>query len=200
ALAIEATDGIPLAKILMSESLVGERDLVAAIAHQMGVLFFDFEHRPVNPMVDRLIPDELARRYRAVAVDIEGTELLVAMEDPSDRSIIEHLQEATGWAIRPVLAVRSDIRSLVNAMYGSDPQAGGEGRGGLDIDLAGADELAGLDELGPTDLHINELLTRVVDMGGSDLHLTSGLPPSVRVHGNIKPLNEFPVMNGAEVR
>src|SRR4029453_16772357 len=122
ALAIEASDGIPIAKILISEKLVGERDLVAAIAHQMGVPYFDAQQRPVNPMVDRLIPDELARRHMAVAVDIDGTELLVAMEDPSDRSVVQHLQEATGWAIRPVLAVRSDVRALLNAMYGSEPQ------------------------------------------------------------------------------
>jgi twitching motility protein PilT len=201
ALAIEASEGIPLAKILISESLVGERDLVAAIAHQMGVPFIDFEHRPVNPMVDRLIPDELARRHMAVAVDIDGTELLVAMEDPSNHEVIQHLQEVTGWIIRPLLAVRSDIRALVNAMYGADPRTSGEAGGGLEMDLTGADEVrAGLDDLGPTDLHINELLDRLVDLNGSDLHLTAGLPPCVRVHGDIKPLTEFPEMNGSEIR
>src|SRR3954451_19988749 len=104
ALTVEARDGVPLAKILVSESLVGERDLVAAIAHKMGIPFHDFEQRPVNPMVDRLIPAEMAARHMAVAVDIDGTELVVAMEDPSDHETVERLGVATGWAIRPVLA------------------------------------------------------------------------------------------------
>src|SRR5438874_1464298 len=194
ALAIEASDGVPLAKILISEQLVGERDMVAAIAHQMGIPFFDFEHRPVNPMVDRLIPAELARRHMAVAVDIDGTELLVAMEDPSDQETVQQLQEVTGWAVKPVLAVRSDVRALVSAMYGAQG-------GGIELDLSGAaDVRASLDDPAPTDLHINELLERVVDLGGSDLHLTSGIHPSVRVHGDIKPLTEFPEMNGSEIR
>src|SRR3954452_813605 len=203
ALVIEAEDGIPLAKILVSESLVGERDLVAAIAHQMGIPFFDFEQRPVNPMVDRLVPAELARLHLAVAVDIDGTDLLVAMEDPSDRETAKVLQQATGWSVRPVLAVRSDLKALVTAMYGAVPAAapaGTEGAG-IEIDLAGAAEVrASLDEPIQTDLHINELLERVVDLGGSDLHLTSGIHPSVRVHGDIKPLTEFPEMNGSEIR
>ena len=206
ALAIEATDGVPLAKILISESLVGERDLVAAIAHQMGIPFFDFEHRPVNPMVDRLIPDELARRHMAVAVEIDGTELLVAMEDPSDQETVRRLEEVTGWSIKPVLAVRSDLRALVSAMYGAGPaqDAAGGGAGGasgIDLDLADAAQVrAGMDEPEPSDLHINQLLERVVDLGGSDLHLTSGIQPSVRVHGDIKPLTEFAEMNGSEIR
>ncbi|MDP9072256.1 MAG: type IV pilus twitching motility protein PilT [Actinomycetota bacterium] len=49
-------------------------------------------------------------------------------------------------------------------------------------------------------MHVNDLLERVVDLGGSDLHLTVGVHPSVRVHGDIKPLTEFPVMNGSEIR
>src|SRR5207302_3735549 len=113
ALAIEAKDGVPLAKMLVSEGLVGERDLVAAIAHQMGIPFHDFEQQPVNPMVDRVVPEEIARRHLAVAVDIDGTELVVATEDPSDRELVEKIQAATGWGVRPVLAVRSDLKALV---------------------------------------------------------------------------------------
>jgi twitching motility protein PilT len=41
---------------------------------------------------------------------------------------------------------------------------------------------------------------RAVDMGGSDLHLTVGVPPAVRVNGGIVRLDEFPVMNGSEIR
>src|SRR5580765_7894121 len=107
ALAVEEKEGVPLAKILVSNGLVGERDLVAAVAHQMNMPFHGFDHQPVNPMVDRLIPAELARRHLAVAVDMDGNELIVAMEDPSATETVEQLQVATGWTIRPVLAVRS---------------------------------------------------------------------------------------------
>ena len=50
------------------------------------------------------------------------------------------------------------------------------------------------------ELHVNQLLSRVVEMGASDLHLTAGLVPCARVHGRIVPLDEFPVLVPAETR
>src|SRR5437764_7806097 len=137
ALVAEQRDGVPLAKILMAGGLVGERDLVAAVGHQMGVSFHDFARDPVNPMVDRLVPAELARRHAAVAVDVQGSDLLVAMEDPTNAEAAQQISVATGWPVKPVLAVRNDIRRVLLSMYG--PQEGSVGPGhsdAVDIDLA----------------------------------------------------------------
>ena len=49
ALTREERDGVPLAKLLIGEGLVGERDLVAGLAYQLGIPFLDFEQQPVNP-------------------------------------------------------------------------------------------------------------------------------------------------------
>jgi twitching motility protein PilT len=38
-------------------------------------------------------------------------------------------------------------------------------------------------------VELNKLLQLVVDKKASDLHLTVGLPPTVRLHGNLRPLN-----------
>ena len=40
-------------------------------------------------------------------------------------------------------------------------------------------------------MHINELLTTVVDLGGSDLHLKVGNFPIARVKGHLTPLTQF---------
>ena len=40
-------------------------------------------------------------------------------------------------------------------------------------------------------MHINELLTTIVDLGGSDLHLKVGNYPIARVKGRLTPLNQF---------
>src|SRR2546430_772803 len=95
ALVTEEREGVPLAKILVSRGLVGERDLVAAVAHQMNMPFHDFDRDPVNPMVDRLIPAELARRHMAVAVEVGGNEVVVAMGEPRDADAVEQLQIST---------------------------------------------------------------------------------------------------------
>jgi twitching motility protein PilT len=41
---------------------------------------------------------------------------------------------------------------------------------------------------------IAELLEVVLERGASDLHLTVGAPPTIRLHGDLVPLEEYPVM------
>jgi twitching motility protein PilT len=205
----EEAEHIPLPKLLLSEGVVGEKDLVAAVAHQVGLDFVDFQTRTVNPTLDRLIPPELAHKYQAVAVDLDGSDLLVAMADPGNADAKAEIEAATSWSIKPALSTRGELQKIVNQMYG--PMSGGDPAAspmpGGDLDITVADMPAGSSEPGmdalqgmKSELHVNDLLERVVDLGGSDLHLTVGLHPSVRIHGEIKPLTEFPVMNGSEIR
>ena len=196
----EEGEGIPLSKLLLAEGVVAEKDLVAAVAAQVGIAFVDFDQVAVNPALDRLVPSELARRHLAVAVDFEGSDLVVAMLDPSDREAVTEIERATAWTIRPAIAVRSELAKVVASMYGTDGPPAAEAQGPVPIDDAAGDAALVEDGLPEAELHVNDLLQRVVDLGGSDLHLTSGIQPSVRVHGDIKPLTEFPVMTASEIR
>jgi twitching motility protein PilT len=45
-----------------------------------------------------------------------------------------------------------------------------------------------------TRVNVAELLERVLELGASDLHLTAGAKPTVRVHGALGPLEDFPVL------
>ena len=42
---------------------------------------------------------------------------------------------------------------------------------------------------------VPELLGRLLDLNGSDLHLTAGTPPTVRIHGELERLEDYPPMN-----
>ena len=45
-----------------------------------------------------------------------------------------------------------------------------------------------------------DLLRRMTDLGGSDLHLSTNSPPQVRVHGHLSPLEGFAPMTPAETK
>ncbi|HWG74612.1 MAG TPA: PilT/PilU family type 4a pilus ATPase [Acidimicrobiales bacterium] len=183
----EASTGVPLAKILSSRGMVGERDLVAAVASQLQLDFWDPQLAPIAPMVDGLIPPLLALRHRAVAVATDGDTLVVAMEDPGDAAGITAIEKETGWQVRPALAASADLRAALAATYP-----------GADEGVEGSDADAGLVEEG--ELHLNTLLTRVVELGASDLHLSVGIPPTVRVDGGVAPMEGLEPLNGSEVR
>jgi twitching motility protein PilT len=49
-------------------------------------------------------------------------------------------------------------------------------------------------------LSLSELLHRLSELGGSDLHVTTGTPPLVRVHGEIHPLDGYRPLNSSETK
>jgi twitching motility protein PilT len=52
----------------------------------------------------------------------------------------------------------------------------------------------------PQQLSLSELLHKLSELGGSDLHVTTGTPPLVRVHGEIRPLDGYRPLNSAETK
>src|SRR5579875_1470248 len=47
---------------------------------------------------------------------------------------------------------------------------------------------------------LSDLLKRLVEMGGSDLHITTNSPPRIRIHGELKPLDDLPTLGPAETK
>ncbi len=51
-----------------------------------------------------------------------------------------------------------------------------------------------------TQLTLPDLLRKMTDLGGSDLHITTNSPPQVRVHGHLSPLEGFPPFTPADTK
>jgi twitching motility protein PilT len=47
---------------------------------------------------------------------------------------------------------------------------------------------------------MHDLLTIMIDRGASDLHITTGTHPMIRLHGKLIPLNEFDILKPAETQ
>lgn len=53
---------------------------------------------------------------------------------------------------------------------------------------------------GEDDLDLEAALRRMIELGGSDLHVTSGAPPTVRVDGRLDPLEGFSALMPDEIQ
>ena len=49
-------------------------------------------------------------------------------------------------------------------------------------------------------ISLSELLHKLSDLAGSDLHITTGTPPLVRVHGEIRPLDGYRPLTSSETK
>src|SRR5512145_360672 len=56
-----------------------------------------------------------------------------------------------------------------------------------------------LNEAAPQ-ISLSELLRKLSELGGSDLHITTGSPPQVRVDGHLRPLEQYRVLTSADTK
>src|SRR5947208_12962224 len=180
----------PLPSVLLRLALVGSKDLTAALAEQMGVRFVDFLETPIHQDAPETLSAGLARQYVAVPVDFEGQKLVVAFAEPPSDTALSAVGQATSFEVIPAVADRSELMRAITMIYGT---ADGE-MPEFDTQVVVGDEQ--LDD----ELHINDLLDLVIQWGGSDLHLASGSPPVIRVHGDLRPVTELPIFNGSQIR
>lgn len=186
----EAAEGVHLSNLLVADALVSEQDLMAAVANELGVPYIDLAERSILPDVWGLVPEDLARAYLAVALERRDDGVVVVMEDPSDEQVVAALESDLGVTVHPAVAVRDDVARLIVQMYGADASAKESKRGHA---AAVSDPRAGR-------VQLDQLLDEVVRLGGSDLHLTAGSPPVVRVQGELHRLDDLPELNGSDVR
>lgn len=69
----------------------------------------DLRTLAINPQIVRMIPEDIARRYKTLALSLENNQLQVAMPDTHDPDLLEELQLITGCHICPIQALEVDI-------------------------------------------------------------------------------------------
>ncbi|MFN8035986.1 MAG: PilT/PilU family type 4a pilus ATPase [Acidimicrobiia bacterium] len=192
ALAETRKTGEPLPKILLKYRLVEEKDLTAAIAESLSLRFVDFAETPLHPDAATLVPATIAHRFHAIGVDFEDHKLVVAFAEPDDDEAVSAVGMATGYEVIPAAAGRFELMKAIEAIYGPAGVPGVRPSPDGDPGRVG-------DESRP-EVDVNELLDRVLDQRGSDLHLAAGSHPITRVHGELVAMAEFPVLNGSQIR
>ncbi|MGZ4120648.1 MAG: PilT/PilU family type 4a pilus ATPase [Actinomycetota bacterium] len=188
--------GRPIGKILLEMGALTEDALVEAVASQLGVPYIDLVAYPPSQSVALLVSKEVAARHQAVPVELDERGLLVAMVEPTNQAGLREISEITGYACRPALAPRRRILEVIDLAY--------SGSAALDPMEDVLQEVVGPAprhlEPDAKEISMHELLDRMVEEDASDLHLTQGSPPTIRVHGHLRGLDDFPVMQPAELR
>jgi twitching motility protein PilT len=199
-LAREAAEGIHLSRLLVMAGLVSESDLLAGVAEQIGLPFIDLAEQPIRPDVHGLVPEDLARGYLAVAVDRHDDHVVVAMEDPTDRQVVATISADIGEPVEPVIAERAELIRVITEIYG--PPRTGDARWGpaQPPPAAAPPDAESRYRVVGRPVQLDDVLSAALEAGASDVHLTVGVPPAIRVHGELEQLPGFPVFTGSELR
>lgn len=187
-------EGVHLSDVIVAGEIVSEHDLAAAVASELGMPFIDVSERSILPDVWGLVPEDLARAYMAVAVERRDAGVVVVMDDPDDEQVVAALESDLGVTVHPAVAVRTEVARLIYQMYGANMAPGPSVKvAPADVDTVAVDPRAAR-------VQLDDLLDEVMRVGGSDLHLTVGSPPAMRVQGELRRMDGMAPLNGSDVR
>ena len=118
ALAQQRSDrSTPLGELLVKNGHVSRGDLQNALSRKMGYPVVDAMAFPVEAEAVRSLPYALARRMQVLPLLLRGSQLVVAMADPSRRGDIEELEFVAQLKIVPTLAQADALAAAIGAQY-----------------------------------------------------------------------------------
>ncbi|MGO4994666.1 GspE/PulE family protein [Jeotgalibaca porci] len=108
-----------LGNALVEQGFITEKQLLDVLEIQLKLDSVSLYQYPLDPALSELVSKEFARSKLLLPIKIQGSHLLVAMNDPLDFYAIEELEFATGYIVRPVIATRDDLLQTMNRVYDS---------------------------------------------------------------------------------
>ncbi|MFS0673074.1 GspE/PulE family protein [Ornithinibacillus sp. 179-J 7C1 HS] len=106
-----------LGDVLLKSGYVTEQQLIQVLELQLGIPHVSLYQYPVDERVLSFVSRETAEKNYIIPLKIEDNSLLIAMKDPMDYYVIDDLELATGFNIKPVIATKDDILYAINKFY-----------------------------------------------------------------------------------
>jgi MSHA biogenesis protein MshE len=117
ALAQQKRTGRKLGRVLADLGFMSEASLHEFLSKHLQVPFFDLKHARVDAETVKLLPEPLARRYRAIVLLQDSRGLLLGMADPSDLHAYDELQAKLKQPFRLALVGEADLLKTLDAVY-----------------------------------------------------------------------------------
>jgi len=158
----------------------------------------------LNPEVVKMIPLDIARKFKVIAVSRLNKTLLVAISDPNNIYVLDAIKFITGCTVQPVISPEAAIEKAIGSYY-TDSGALSEIVKGLesDTDL----ELVEMEE-GPTESDllsavqdkplvklVDSIISDAIRMGASDIHIEmyeKRIRVRYRIDGDLREMAPLP--------
>lgn len=178
---------------LLMDGAVEEAQVTAVIAQNASMEVVDLSEYQIPAEVASQMTSDVAKRFQAVPVHDDGTQLMVAIADGLNFETLDSLPHALGREINPVLANLSDIKRLLVDVYrvgGSEEE---------DIPEFEVLTMEGVEEISEEDAPIVKIVTSTLMSAfrqkASDIHiepLETSLRVRFRIDGKLIEVENHP--------
>ena len=114
ALEVQRSSGGRVGEILVESGALSSFELARVLADHLGLQFTDLRTRLPDPVLATFLPEEVARRYDALAIARWDEHLVIAMANPTDIFALDDLQMVTGQPVIAAMAVKEDLRAAID--------------------------------------------------------------------------------------
>ncbi len=110
--------GESLGKCLTALGWPDEESGLRALAESAGIRFLDLSKVEIDRAAASGIPPELIHRAHIIPVSLEDGRLLLAMENPFDLQVADHVEILTGKKVDRAICTESNMAAAMQSFYG----------------------------------------------------------------------------------
>ncbi|MEX2500530.1 MAG: GspE/PulE family protein [Wenzhouxiangellaceae bacterium] len=176
ALKEQKTSGHKLGRVLVQLGFISDDKLLDFLGHQLKLPIVDLKHYKFRPQTVRLLPEQHARRYRAIVLAEKREELTVGMADPTDLFAFDELRRLLRKPLEVALVRESDLLRAIDIVYRRTDEIStlaeelGEELSESDYDLAELDSEENDDDA-PVIKLLRSMFEDAIQIGASDIHI-----------------------------
>ena len=117
ALQTQKEKGGLIGQILVAMKFTTEEAIAQALTAQYGFPYLPLSNYEVDPVVVKIIPEQVARQYGVIAVDRVGNILTIVMSNPLNQQAIEDIEMITKLTMQLFVSTVTDINKAINENY-----------------------------------------------------------------------------------
>jgi MSHA biogenesis protein MshE len=176
ALAEQKRTGKKLGRAITDLGFLSEELLLQTLADVFGYPFIELGRFRVDSRLVQLLPENQARRYRAIVLSEETNGLRVGMTDPTDLMLLDELQRSLRRPVLPAFVREQELLQVLDTQYRRQEQIAsiaGELEGELKASDFDIDQMAMTTDSSeaPVVRLLQNLFEDAVQVKASDIHI-----------------------------
>jgi MSHA biogenesis protein MshE len=187
---LQRSTGKKVGRLLIETGVITEELLANGLARQLRIPFVNLKTFPFRADVIKLMPEAVARRFKALALEDKGEVLLVALADPLDLFAYDELTRILKRNIAIAAVPEGQLAAAFDRLYRRTEEISGLARA-LEKDMGDAVDFGELTatvgiEGAPVVRLLQSLFEDAMQVGASDVHIEpqeNSLQIRVRVDG-----------------
>ncbi|MBA4371535.1 MAG: hypothetical protein C0402_01595 [Thermodesulfovibrio sp.] len=174
--------GGQIGTILIEMGYISTDLLLEFLSNQFGVPSVNLFKIDLTPEILKALPLDKIKEYKVLPIEI-GNKYTIAMVNPNDHIAIQNIEFILGKSIQPVIMSSSQMDIALKS---------------LEKGIAGGLKGCTLEQCQPaatgeSAVDIKALLRRLAETKASDIQLTAGVPPSLKMSTELRRMNMPPL-------